>query len=96
MTSEQLETSALSGAKMPVNLSPARQAMWMSHAGKWDEAHTLCQNISGSDGCWIHAHLHRQEGDHDNAAYWYSRANKPMPPRNLSITEEWHQLVNAL
>lgn len=96
MTSEELEKSALSGTTMPDGLSSARQALWMARAGKWDEAHDVCQNISGSAGCWIHAHLHRQEGDHGNAAYWYSRAGKPVPARNLTITREWHDLVEAL
>lgn len=81
---------------MPAGLSPARQALWMARAGKWDEAHDLCQNIPGGTGCWIHAHLHRQEGDLGNAAYWYSRAGKPTPARDMTITREWHELVEAL
>jgi len=96
MTVEELEQSALSGAAMPSGLSPARQALWMARAGKWHEAHELCQNISGSAGSWIHAHLHREEGDHGNAAYWYSRAGKPVPVRGLSIEEEWRELAAAL
>jgi len=96
MTAQELEKSALSGSDMPDGLSTAKQALWMARAGKWDEAHDLCQNIPGSAGSWIHAHLHRQEGDHGNAAYWYSRAGKPVPPRDQSITHEWHDLAAAL
>jgi hypothetical protein len=47
-------------------------------------------------GAWIHAHLHREEGDHANAAYWYHRAGQPVPSRTLSVAEEWNQLVEKL
>lgn len=96
MTAAQLEQSALSGDSMPAGLSTAHQALWMARAGKWDAAHDLCQNVPGNAGFWIHAHLHRQEGDHPNAAYWYSRSEQPIPPRDLTIADEWSQLVEAL
>lgn len=96
MTSNELETSACSGAPMPANLSPALTALWMARAGQWDAAHDQCQIIKGSAGSWIHAHLHRLEGDHPNAAYWYSLAGQPVPPHTLTIDQEWHQIVTAL
>jgi hypothetical protein len=96
MTPEALEKSALSGDDMPVDLSPARQALWLARAGKWHQAHERCQNISGGAGSWIHAHLHRQEGDHSNAAYWYSLAGKSVPAKNVTINQEWYELVAAL
>ncbi len=81
---------------MPSGLTPAHQALWMARAGKWDAAHDLCQEIKGEPGFWIHAHLHRQEGDLSNAGYWYSRAGQPVPPTDMPITDEWHELVRAL
>lgn len=96
MTMTELEQSALSGGDMPTDLSPARQALWMARAGRWHEAHDLCQEITGAAGCWIHAHLHRQEGDHGNAAYWYGRAGRPVPPRDLTIEAEWRDLAGVL
>jgi len=96
MTAEALETSATSGNEMPSGLTTTEQALWMARAGKWHEAHELCQDISGSAGNWIHAYLHREEGDHGNAAYWYSRAGKPVPPRSLTLTEEWRMIASEL
>jgi len=96
MTAAELEQSALSGADMPAGLTPARHALWLARAGRWHEAHEQCQNISGAAGSWIHAHLHRQEGDHGNAAYWYARAGRPVPPRDLSIVAEWLELAAEL
>jgi hypothetical protein len=96
MTAAELEQSALSGADMPPGLSPARKALWLARAGRWHDAHDQCQNIPGTAGYWVHAHLHRQEGDHGNAAYWYARANKPVPPRSLTLEAEWRELAAAL
>lgn len=96
MTLETLESSALSGAAMPANLSTAQQALWMARAGKWHEAHDLCQHVSGSAGSWIHAHLHREEGDLGNAGYWYARAGKPQPAKNHPLEEEWREIAKAL
>ncbi|KQT60422.1 MULTISPECIES: hypothetical protein [unclassified Aureimonas] len=52
-------------------------------AGDWDGAHRLVQDIDGEDAAWIHAHLHRLEGDLGNAAYWYRRAGRPVETGDL-------------
>lgn len=81
---------------MPAGLGGALEALWLARAGQWDRAHDCCQNISGSAGSWIHAHLHRQEGDLGNAAYWYARAGKPTPPAAITIEQEWRAIAAAL
>jgi hypothetical protein len=96
MTTEKLIESTRTDAEPPAPLNPALRALWLSKAGRWDEAHEACQLIADPIGAWIHAHLHREEGDHGNAAYWYHRAGKPVPPRSLGIAEEWSQLVQQL
>jgi len=77
-------------------LSPALRALWLAKKGRWDEAHDLCQEIPGTAGSWIHAWLHRQEGDYGNACYWYDRAGKPAPGRKASLDEEWFAIATAL
>lgn len=91
-----LARSAKHDAQPPEQLSLGLKALWYAKAGRWHEAHDLCQEISGRDGAWIHAHLHRQEGDLANAAYWYQCANQPIPQASLSIVDEWQQLAHAL
>ena len=96
MTAAELAQSARTDPQPPAQLNAALKALWLSKAGQWDAAHDACQLIADPVGAWIHAHLHREEGDHGNASYWYHRAQKPVPPRSLSIEEEWAQLVAAL
>ncbi len=59
-------------------LRPPLQALWHAARGDWDRAHALAQDASGREGDWVHAYLHRLEGDHGNAAYWYARAGRPV------------------
>lgn len=96
ITPEELLRSAQIDAAPPAACNPAQRALWLSKAGRWEEAHDACQLIADPVGAWIHAHLHREEGDHGNAAYWYHRASKSVPPRTLTIDDEWVQLVVAL
>jgi hypothetical protein len=96
MTAMDLARSAASDASPPTGLNSAARALWFSKAGKWDQAHDLCQDIQGTAGSWIHAYLHREEGDASNAAYWYSRAGKPMPDSPVNLAEEWLEIARAL
>ena len=75
----------------PAGLAPLLLALW--HAGKddWHSAHNIAQDVPGPDGAWVHAYLHRVEGDTWNANYWYRRAGRSMP--NHSLKEEWKVLV---
>lgn len=70
------------------------QALEADKSGDWNQAHELIQDISSKEAAWIHAYLHRKEGDDWNARYWYSRAGKPFFIG--SIDEEWHALMHDL
>src|SRR6188768_4450042 len=96
MTAADLARSAVSDASPPAGLSTPARALWLAKAGQWDAAHDLCQEINGAAGSWIHAYLHREEGDASNAAYWYARAGKPMPTPNVSLADEWIAIADEL
>lgn len=96
MTAEDLARSAASDSTPPAQLSKSLKALWLARADRWDEAHDLCQEVPGSAGAWIHAWLHRQEGDIGNAGYWYSRAGKPAVPKNRPLDEEWMEITRTL
>ena len=70
------------------------QSLWYDAKGDWNKAHEMIQNIEDKTAAWIHAYLHRKEGDTGNADYWYSRAGKKKSP--LSLEEEWEEIVAAL
>lgn len=72
----------------PPPLSRALQALWHDARGNWDAAHGVAQDISTLDGAWVHAYLHRKEGDISNARYWYSRASKPEPTGTLDTERD--------
>jgi hypothetical protein len=78
----------------PHGVTEALQALWYERRGDWDRAHRIAQEIAGPDGAWVHAYLHRREGDQSNAAYWYRQANKPVSRGDLD--EEWRAMVAAL
>jgi len=84
----------VSAALPPENISPALRALWHDARGDWESAHGVAQAIEDESGAWVHAYLHRKEGDATNAAYWYRRARKPVATDALS--EEWEQIVSAL
>ncbi len=78
----------------PSGLTSTLQAMWYEAKGDWDAAHTLIQDDTDGDEAWVHAYLHRQEGDEWNAKYWYSRAGRVMPDQSLE--QEWDDIVTTL
>jgi hypothetical protein len=86
--------STTAAGRPPAELSPALQALWLDHVEKWDEAHELAQADGGRDGAWVHAYLHRKEGDEVNAAYWYRLAGKPAAQGGLP--DEWERIVRAM
>jgi hypothetical protein len=93
MTFEEFKAS-LSKENPPSELNRTLQALWQDAKGDWDTAHRLAQSVDSTDGAWVHAYLHRKEGDLSNASYWYSRANQKMSQQ--SLTEEWAQIVQTL
>ncbi|MEY3645734.1 MAG: hypothetical protein RL127_442 [Bacteroidota bacterium] len=72
-------------------LSPVLKSLWYDKNGDWKKAHDLVDGLPGSDAAWVHAYLHRKEGDIWNADYWYARAKKTRP--SYSLEEEWANLV---
>jgi hypothetical protein len=78
----------------PPGLSLALQSLWFDAKGDWTQAHELAQKEGGSSGDWIHAYLHRKEGDASNARYWYVRAGKPVSAGSLEA--EWAAISEDL
>lgn len=81
-------------ATFPAGASLALQAMWWDRQGDWEKAHDCAQRQDDRDGAWVHAYLHRKEGDLANAGYWYRRAGKPVP--DISLDAEWLEIVKTL
>lgn len=70
------------------------QALWWDARGNWQKAHQLADGLNTAKGSWVHAYLHRKEGDERNAGYWYRMAAKPFPA--IGLDEEFEELVLAL
>ena len=85
--------SSLTGEHPPRPMTPLLQALWYDHKGNWQRAHEIAQEIHSPKGSWIHAYLHRKEGDSANAGYWYHMAERPFP--TVGLDQEWEQLVAA-
>jgi hypothetical protein len=69
-------------------------ALWWDAKGDWNKAHQCAQADEGADGAWVHAYLHRREGDLSNAGYWYRRAGRNAAEGELS--QEWEAITRAL
>lgn len=93
MTTEEFVAST-AAAVPPSGLTPVLVALWHDARGDWDAAHTVAQDVADPDGAWVHAYLHRKEGDLGNATYWYRRAGRPVATGSLQ--DEWHQIVATL
>jgi hypothetical protein len=93
MTLDDIRAS-LTSAAPPAGLRAALIALWHDGRGDWDAAHRVAQEIESDEGAWVHAYLHRKEGDLGNAAYWYRRASRPVA--SGSFESEWDDLVSAL
>lgn len=93
MTPESFKES-LSQPQPPDNISDYLKALWYDANGNWDKAHKLIQDIDTEYASWIHAYLHRKEGDNGNAGYWYKRAGKNSS--SASLQKEWEQILNEL
>ncbi|RAK66956.1 hypothetical protein [Hymenobacter edaphi] len=88
-------TATLSASAPPPGLSPLLRALWLEHHGRWAAAHDLAQQDETDPlSCWLHAYLHRREGDAGNAGYWYRRAGRGRFAG--SEAEEWQALVWAV
>ena len=92
MTLDEFKKS-LAEPRTPAGLSAVLRALWHDGKGDWNEAHEVAQEIGDPDGAWVHAYLHRKEGDAANAAYWYRRAGQPVCRDTLD--QEWESIVSA-
>jgi hypothetical protein len=75
-------------------LSPLLVALWYDDQADWRKAHEIAQDVETPDGAWVHAYLHRKEGDTSNANYWYRQAGKKIPTQTL--LQEWEEIVTEL
>jgi hypothetical protein len=86
--------SSLADNSPPRELPPALSALWHEAKDDWQRAHHIVQEEADRNSAWVHAYLHRKEGDLDNAGYWYRRARQPVSGESLS--QEWEAIVSAL
>jgi len=92
VTFDEFRATVTSG--QPPDVAPALLALWHDARGDWEKAHQVAQDIDDEVGAWVHAYLHRKEGDAGNAAYWYRRAHQPIA--SSSLDEEWRRIVTTL
>jgi len=93
MTPAEFEQS-LSAKSPPRAVAPPLAALWWAKKADWDKAHRIVMAEGGRDAAWVHAYLHRVEGDAGNAAYWYGQAKRPAARGRLDA--EWAAIVAAL
>jgi hypothetical protein len=86
--------ASLRDAAPEPSLSPPLAALWWAAKGNWDKAHQIVQDESTAEAAWVHAYLHRVEGDLGNAGYWYRQAGQPVAKDALDA--EWDRIVSAL
>ena len=86
--------ASLSGAAPAPEFDAPLAALWWAAKGRWDEAHKIVQDEATADAAWVHAYLHRVEGDLGNAGYWYRKAHKPVASDPLET--EWERIVSTL
>jgi len=86
--------ASLSRDLPPTGIPASLTALWYAGKDDWEQAHTIAQDIPTREGSWVHAYLHRVEGDGGNANYWYSRAGRTMPA--MTLEQEWEDIVSRL
>lgn len=86
--------ASLSKAAPPGQLAPTVQALWWVAKGDWDKAHKIVMDQGGRDAAWVHAYLHRVEGDERNAGGWYKRAGRN--PSSVTLEQEWEEIARAV
>jgi len=86
--------ASLSNAAPPAGLSAALLALWWQRKGDWEQAHEAAQSDESLYAAWVHALLHREEGDLSNAGYWYRRAKRDVCSDPLET--EWEAILSAL
>ena len=92
MTIEEFKRSL--NASFPNDDSVYLKSLWYDGKGDWEKSHYTIQDVEDNNAAWIHAYLHRKEGDIWNADYWYNKAGRKRP--DISLDEEWEEIANAL
>jgi hypothetical protein len=90
--SKSLFYESLTEPLPPAHFSVLLKSLWYDKKGDWKTAHDLVDSLAGAEAAWVHAYLHRKEGDSWNADYWYGRAKKVRPSSTLE--DEWEELVS--
>lgn len=85
---------SLSANEPPTRMTVYLKAMWYDAKGNWDKAHKLIQDEQDKTAAWIHAYLHRKEGDVANGDYWYAKAGKKRA--SVSLNQEWEEIIIEL
>lgn len=93
MSSLEVFKKTLSQVSPASDWSSVLKSLWYDGKGDWQAAHAEVDHLNSPEAAWVHAYLHRKEGDLWNADYWYSRAKKTRP--RVSLEEEWEQLVQV-
>lgn len=86
----QFKTS-LNAKEPDPELAVQLKALWYDSKGNWNLAHQQVDQLSDRESAWVHAYLHRKEGDTGNADYWYRKSGKVRP--DISLAQEWEALV---
>jgi hypothetical protein len=94
MTVEELRSSVEHRTPLPDHAPSLVRALWHDATGDWQGAHRIAQDVETPDGAWVHAYLHRKEGDASNAGYWYRQAGKPAASGSLDA--EWDAIAAVL
>ncbi len=83
-------------AAPPAGLDPLLLSLWYDAKNDWHKAHEIVQGLTSRAAEWIHAYLHRKEGDFINAKYWYMKAQKDMPEIEFDLEAEWNNILDSL
>ncbi|KPK32388.1 MAG: hypothetical protein AMJ66_06625 [Betaproteobacteria bacterium SG8_40] len=86
--------ASLKKETFPPGLPAPLQALWHEARGDWESAHKIVQGEDTAEAAWVHAFLHRKEGDAANAAYWYRRSKRPVSTDSLD--SEWRSIAGDL
>jgi hypothetical protein len=93
MTVDEFRCSLADGGA-PGDMSAPLAALWWAAKGDWDKAHALVMDDANREAAWVHAYLHRVEGDLPNARYWYRQAARPAS--TAALEHEWDEIAAAL
>lgn len=85
---------AVDASDAPAGIDGVLRALWLDARGQWDAAHRVVQEMDTQSAAWVHAYLHRKEGDEGNAGYWYRRAGKPHA--RTALDDEWRDIARTL